>query len=67
MRYTARNGKRVTVFVELKARFDEANNCSGRKMKAAGIRIIYSEGTRVHSKRLVKRKLARTQYFPLLH
>lgn len=48
----ARNGKRVTVFVELKARFDEENNMSTAEyMKQAGIRIIYSiPGLKVHAK-----------------
>src|SRR5690606_3237606 len=48
----ARNGKRVTVFVELKARFDEANNLKwSKKMKAAGIRIINSiPRLKVHAK-----------------
>jgi polyphosphate kinase len=55
----ARNGKQVTVFVELKARFDEANNIRwAKKMKAAGVKIIYSiPGLKVHAKiALVKRK-----------
>jgi polyphosphate kinase len=54
----AKNGKKVTVFVELKARFDEANNLRwSKKMKAAGIRIINSiPGLKVHAKvALVKR------------
>ncbi len=54
----ARNGKKVTVFVELKARFDEANNLQwSKKMKAAGIKIINSiPGLKVHAKvALVKR------------
>ena len=48
----AQNGKRVTVFVELKARFDEENNMStAERMKQAGIRIIYSiPGLKVHAK-----------------
>ncbi|MDR1499880.1 MAG: polyphosphate kinase 1 [Tannerellaceae bacterium] len=48
----ARNGKKVTVFVELKARFDEENNMStAEMMKLSGIRIIYSiPGLKVHSK-----------------
>jgi polyphosphate kinase len=48
----AKNGKTVTVFIELKARFDEANNIHwSKKMKEAGIRIIYSlPEIKVHSK-----------------
>ncbi|CAL1520512.1 polyphosphate kinase 1 [Chitinophaga sp. MM2321] len=55
----ARNGKQVTVFVELKARFDEANNIRwSKKMKEAGVKIIYSiPGMKVHAKTaLVKRR-----------
>ena len=54
----ARNGKKVTVFVELKARFDEANNLRwARKMKKAGVKIIDSiPFLKVHAKiALVKR------------
>lgn len=54
----AKNGKKVTVFVELKARFDEANNLRwSKKMKAAGVKIIESiPGLKVHAKlALVKR------------
>lgn len=48
----AMNGKKVTVFVELKARFDEeANLLYAREMTQAGIRIFYSmPGLKVHSK-----------------
>lgn len=48
----AQNGKKVTVFVELKARFDEENNMStAEQMEQAGIRIIYSiPGLKVHAK-----------------
>ncbi len=55
----AKNGKKVTVMVELKARFDEANNLRwAKRMKAAGVRILYSiPGLKVHAKvALVKRK-----------
>jgi polyphosphate kinase len=55
----AKNGKRVVVFVELKARFDEANNLRwSRKMRDAGVQIIESiPGLKVHAKiALVKRK-----------
>jgi polyphosphate kinase len=48
----AQNGKKVTVFVELKARFDEENNMStAERMQDAGIKIIYSiPGLKVHAK-----------------
>lgn len=55
----ARNGKQVTVFVELKARFDEENNIRwSKRMKEAGVKIVYSiPGLKVHAKiALVKRK-----------
>jgi polyphosphate kinase len=55
----AKNGKKVSVLVELKARFDEANNIRwAKKMKAAGVKIIYSAPSlKVHAKiALVKRK-----------
>ncbi|MCX6316840.1 MAG: polyphosphate kinase 1 [Bacteroidetes bacterium] len=60
----AKNGKKVTVFVELKARFDEANNLKwSKKMKAAGIKIINSiPGLKVHAKvALVKRQEQKMQ------
>ncbi|WP_127131426.1 polyphosphate kinase 1 [Pseudoflavitalea rhizosphaerae] len=56
----ARNGKKVVVFVELKARFDEANNLRwSKKLKDAGVKIIYSIPTlKVHAKvALVKRMI----------
>jgi len=66
----ARNGKKVVVFVELKARFDEANNLRwAKKMKTAGVEIIYSiPGLKVHSKiALVKRTEGETvQCYSLL-
>lgn len=55
----AQNGKKVTVFVELKARFDEENNLTtAAMMEKAGIRIIYSiPKLKVHAKvALVLRK-----------
>ena len=55
----AKNGKKVTVFVELKARFDEENNLKwASKMKEAGVKIIYSiPGLKVHAKTaLIKRR-----------
>lgn len=55
----AKNGKKVLVLVELKARFDEANNIRwAKKMKAGGVKIIYSQNSlKVHAKiALIKRK-----------
>ncbi|WKL49231.1 polyphosphate kinase 1 [Flavobacterium pectinovorum] len=48
----AKNGKKVTVFVEVKARFDEYNNLFwSREMKNAGIKIIQSmPNLKVHAK-----------------
>lgn len=47
----AQNGKKVTVFVELKARFDEENNlATAEMMKAAGINILFSLTEDVHAK-----------------
>ncbi|MFA9392999.1 MAG: polyphosphate kinase 1 [Prolixibacteraceae bacterium] len=48
----AENGKKVTVFVELKARFDEeANLRYASEMTKAGIQIFYSiPGLKVHAK-----------------
>lgn len=66
----AKNGKRVNVLVELKARFDEANNIKwAKKLKAAGAKIIYSvTALKVHAKiALVKlRSGNRLQYRGLL-
>ena len=64
------NGKKVTVFVELKARFDEANNLKwAGKMKEAGVKIIYSiPGLKVHAKvaLLKRRENNRLKYYGLL-
>jgi polyphosphate kinase len=48
----ANNKKQVQVFVELKARFDEANNIRwSKEMEKAGVKIIYSiPKIKVHSK-----------------
>lgn len=66
----AKNGKKVIVFMELKARFDEENNIKWAKaMEEAGIKIIYSiPGLKVHAKvALIKREgkdgLKRIAYF----
>ena len=48
----ARNGKKVTVVIELLARFDEASNIDwSKKMQDAGIHVVFGvEGLKVHSK-----------------
>jgi len=48
----AKNGKRVRVLVELKARFDEHNNLRwAKQMQEAGVEILYSsKKQKVHSK-----------------
>lgn len=48
----ARNGKKVCVFLEVKARFDEENNLKwAQEMEEAGIKILYSmPGLKVHAK-----------------
>jgi polyphosphate kinase len=55
----ARNGKKVTAFFEVKARFDEASNLFwAEELKKAGCRVLYSfPGLKVHAKLcLVTRK-----------
>lgn len=50
----ARNGKKVTVVIELLARFDEASNINwSKKMQDAGIKVIFGvEGLKIHAKLL---------------
>src|SRR5476651_196606 len=48
----AKNGKKVTCLVELRARFDEQNNISwSRRLEEEGVHVLYGiEGYKVHSK-----------------
>jgi len=48
----AKNGKKVTCLVELRARFDEQNNISwSRRLEEEGVNVLYGiEGYKVHSK-----------------
>jgi polyphosphate kinase len=60
----SKNQKKVVVFVELKARFDEENNIEwAAKMKMAGVKIIYSiPEIKVHAKvALITRKKGKTK------
>ena len=60
----AKNGKRVTVLIELQARFDEKSNIHwSQKLKDAGVKVIYGiPGLKVHSKiTLIRRKKGNTR------
>ena len=51
----ARNGKKVTVVIELQARFDEESNIYwSRKLEEVGARVIFGiPGLKVHAKLLI--------------
>ena len=58
----AHNGKKVTVFVEVQARFDEKNNLHfSKEMKKAGVTVLASiPGIKVHAKvALIIRKVGK--------
>ena len=54
----ARNGKSVTVFIELQARFDEESNISwAQKLQNEGVKVLQTiPGLKVHAKAIVVRR-----------
>lgn len=62
----SKNGKQVTVVVELRARFDEESNIYwSKKLKEDGVKVIFGvEGLKVHSKLIVitRKKRNKIQY-----
>ena len=65
----ARNGKKVTVMVELKARFDEQNNIDwARVLKDAGIKVIFGiPSLKVHSKLCVVHRREKSSIVKYAH
>ncbi len=53
------NGKQVSAFIEIKARFDEAANLEwGERLEKAGVKVNYSmPGLKVHSKMAIVRRV----------
>ncbi len=66
----AERGKRVTAFVEIKARFDEQSNLDwAARMEAAGVAVFYSKpGIKVHTKLalVARREDARLRHYAYL-
>jgi polyphosphate kinase len=66
----AKNGKKVTCLVELRARFDEQNNISwSRRLEEEGVNVLYGiEGYKVHSKICLVTRLekGKTEYYGCL-
>lgn len=65
----AKNGKKVTVMVELKARFDEQNNIEWAKvLSAAGIKVIFGiPALKVHSKLCIIHRREKGQLVKYAH
>ncbi len=63
----ARNGKSVTVYLEIKARFDEANNIYwAEKLREEGVNVIKTlPGFKVHAKLILIRRVeqGKNQYY----
>jgi len=58
-----KNGKQVSAFVEVKARFDEAANLQwGERLEKAGVAVNYSiPGLKVHSKMTIVRRIEKNK------
>lgn len=65
----AKNGKKVTVMVELKARFDEQNNIEWAKvLSGAGIKVIFGiQALKVHSKLCLVHRLEKGKIVKYAH
>jgi polyphosphate kinase len=65
----AKNGKQVTVMVELKARFDEQNNIEWAKiLSSAGIKVIFGiPALKVHSKLCIIQRKEKGQIVKYAH
>ncbi len=65
----AKNGKKITVMVELKARFDEQNNIEWAKvLSAAGIKVIFGiPALKVHSKLCIIHRREKGQIVKYAH
>lgn len=59
LKLAVKNGKQVSAFVEVKARFDEeANLLWGERLEKAGVTVYYSfPGVKVHSKMAIVRRV----------